>query len=299
MDHTKADMGAHRARTGVCVMRFNLIGSFEITTDGGETFAPKAPKLCQILAVLALQPSEAVGSDILIRELWGASSPSGAPRTLQTHIYHTRKMLREADITSPQRELLLTQAPGYRLLASEDEIDVCLFERLVRSAQSDLAQGAPERASADLKRAMALWRGPLLSNVPTGDVLAGRIAHVEELRIRALELHVQTENALGRYRELLPELRTLVNDYPLHEWFHEQLIRTLHLAGRRGEALKAYQHLYYLLAQELGLAPSEEIQRLQGEILAVNSVDVPQLRRPRESGPVGGPAPFWAANVAS
>ena len=53
------------------------------------------------------------------------------------------------------------------------------------------------------------------------------------------------------------------------------------------------------IAQELGLAPSEEIQRLQGEILAVNSVDVPQLRRLRESGPVGGPAPFWAANVAS
>ncbi|WP_202532286.1 AfsR/SARP family transcriptional regulator [Streptomyces sp. SID3212] len=254
------------------------MGSFEIITDGGQVFAPKAPKLCQILAVLALQPTQAVATDTLIRELWGESSPAGTLKTLQTHIYHARKMLADACASLPKRELLVTQAPGYRLLVSEEEIDLCLFERLVRRAQAELAQGAPALASQSLDQAMTLWRGPLLSNVPTGDVLAGQLAHAEELKIRALELRVETEHRRGHYRDFLPELRKLVNDYPLHEWFHEQLIRSLHRAGRRAEALDAYQDLHYVLRRELDLEPSKEIQRLRVDMLGASAKDASVLQ---------------------
>ncbi|MFD0395963.1 hypothetical protein ACFQ3Z_43345 [Streptomyces nogalater] len=52
-------------------MRFNLIGLFEIITDDGERLTPKAPKVCQTLAVLALHARKAVTTDVLVRELWG------------------------------------------------------------------------------------------------------------------------------------------------------------------------------------------------------------------------------------
>ncbi|MBG0856938.1 AfsR/SARP family transcriptional regulator [Streptomyces spinoverrucosus] len=261
-------------------MRFNLIGPFQIATDDGRTLAPQAPKICQMLAVLAFQPGEAVAVETLVRELWGESPPTSATKILQTHVYHARRMLARAQENSPKRRLLLTQAPGYRLDLADDEVDASPFERWVRQAQWELAEGSPERAAEHLTQAQRLWRGPVLSNVPAGDVLAGRIAHLEELRIRALELRVETENRLGRYREFLPELRTLVNDHPLHEWFHGQLISALHRAGRRGEALQAYQNLYSILRRELGLEPSPELQRLQAEILNSSARDAPlDLRR--------------------
>lgn len=66
-------------------MQFHLIGAFRITTDEGETFAPKAPKICQMLAVLALQPREPLAAETLVRELWGrtrrAAHPAPSRRT--------------------------------------------------------------------------------------------------------------------------------------------------------------------------------------------------------------------------
>ncbi|MFG2879454.1 AfsR/SARP family transcriptional regulator [Streptomyces sp. NPDC048337] len=68
--------------------------------------------------------------------------------------------------------------------------------------------------------------------------------------------------AFGRLREVLPDLRGLVEEFPLHERFHGQLITALHHAGRRSEALQAYRTLYEILKRELGLEPSEDLQRL-------------------------------------
>ncbi|MER8267705.1 AfsR/SARP family transcriptional regulator [Streptomyces griseus] len=280
-------------------MRFNLIGPFGIVTDSGRAYAPKAPKICQILAVLALQPGEAVATDTLVRELWGDNAPGNAIRTLQTHVYHARQMLEEAQSDSPARELLVTQAPGYRLDIAADEVDVHIFERLVRGAQWELSEGSPERAGDYLDRAQKLWRGPMLSNIPVGARLTGRIAHLEELHIRFLELRVETENRLGRYREFLPELRALVHDYPLHEWFHGRLISALHRAGRRGEALEAYQNLYGILKRELGLEPSTDVQRLQAEILHAATQDAVQLCPRRTTALHSAATTRWEPAVAS
>ncbi|ONK09786.1 AfsR/SARP family transcriptional regulator [Streptomyces sp. MP131-18] len=261
-------------------MQLNLIGRFEIVTDDGREYTINAPKISRMLALLALQPRGVVATDLLIQELWGENPPRGALRTLQTHVYHARKLLMEEKVTEPDRDLLVTRAPGYELQVDDDEVDTISFERLIQRAQWELTAGRVERADEQVSRALGMWRGPVLSNVPVGCVLAGRVARVEELRIRALELHIETGTLLGRHRELLPDLRTLVHDYPLHEWFHGQLISALHQVGRRGEALQAYQDLYQILSTELGLQPSDDVQRLQAEILNGAGSEM-FLRRPR------------------
>lgn len=273
-------------------MQFSLIGPFGIVTDEGETFAPNAPKLCQLLAVLALRPREPVAMGTLVKELWGQEAPAGAARTLQTHIYHARRMLGGLGIVPVERELLVTQAPGYRLDVADEEVDVCRFERLVQQAQARLDSGDPQRAAEGLKEALALWRGAALSNVPVGEVLLGQVARIDELRIRALELRAETELRLGRHREFLPELRSLVSNHPLHEWLHGQLITALHRSGRRAEALEAYQNLYRILKRELGLVPSPELQRLQSQILGQSGPEAPvplRWRTDRRPGAVIAP----------
>ncbi|WP_039628521.1 AfsR/SARP family transcriptional regulator [Streptomyces sp. 769] len=248
-------------------MRFNLLGPFEIRTDDGRTYAPKAPKISQLLALLALRPREAVAVDVLARELWGQSPPGSALRTLQTHVYHARKMLAGERVTEPGRDLLLTEAPGYRLQVDDTEVDALTMEGLVHRAQREFAARAWERAADLVERALELWRGPTLSNVPVGGVLLGRLGWLEELRIRVLELRIDIAGQLGRHKEHLPELRTLVADYPLHEWFHGQLITALYRSGRRIEALQAYQNLHAILQRELGVEPPAHLQRLRADIL--------------------------------
>ena len=96
------------------------------------------------------------------------------------------------------------------------------------------------------------------------------------------------------------DVRILVNDHPLHEWFHGRLISALHQAGRRAEALQAYQNLYLILRRELGLEPAEELQRLQADILnASTDGPLPHRGRPKAlSSPVGFTRPQDSA-VAS
>lgn len=96
-----------------------------------------------------------------------------------------------------------------------------------------LDAGQPERASERLQQALDLWTGPPLADVTQGRLLSTDAVRLQEQRMRALELRIQADVQLGRDRDLIGELRSLVARYPLHEWFHGQLIETLHRAGRR------------------------------------------------------------------
>jgi SARP family transcriptional regulator, regulator of embCAB operon len=249
------------------VVRFNLIGPFEIVAQDGRSYLPSTPKVCQTLALLLTRANEIVTSDSLIHELWGESPPRSAVTTLQTYVYHARRMFVSENLVPAERPLLVTRAPGYAVQVEDDEVDIRIFERLVAEAHTDLGAHRYESAVRRIDGALELWRGPALSNIPAGDLLTGHIVHLEELRIRALEIRIEAEGGLNRHRESIPQLRKLVNDYPLNEWFHSRLIMALGSSGRRAEALQAYQNLRRILADELGLEPSADLQRLQLELL--------------------------------
>ncbi|MET9431107.1 AfsR/SARP family transcriptional regulator [Streptomyces sp. NPDC003036] len=277
-------------------MRFNLIGPFEIVADDGSVHLPTTPKVCQTLALLLTRPGELVPVDSLIRELWGDCPPRSAPATVQTYVHQARRMLNEHRLASRGNQPLITRPPGYVLEVDPEDVDITVFERLVTGARAALEDDRPEAAAHDLCAALSLWRGPVLSNVPAGKVLEGRIVYLAELRIRALELRIEAEDRLGRLREVIPDLRALVHDYPLNEWFHGRLICALHRAGRRAEALEAYQALYRILDTELGLEPSLELRRLHAELLHTGGSGAGPAAPPVDGRPAV--APLWMASFA-
>ncbi len=249
-------------------MFFTLLGPFEIATEDGRTYRPATPKVCQTLALLLTRPNEIVTADSLIQELWGERPPRSAVTTLQTYVYHARRMFVNEELAAPGRSLIVTSPPGYSIQVEDDEVDVRVFERLVTQARDELADGDAVSALGTARQALGLWRGPALSNFPAGDVLGGHIVHLEELRLRAYEIRIEAADRLGLHRESIPELRRLISDYPLNEWFHGRLISALGTSGRRAEALQAYQNLRRLLADELGLEPSREVRELQVRLLS-------------------------------
>ncbi|MEO3977577.1 AfsR/SARP family transcriptional regulator [Streptomyces sp. CAU 1734] len=275
-------------------MRFNLIGPFEIVTDDGRIHRPGTPKVCQTLALLLTRPNEIVTAESLIQDLWGEKPPRSAVTTLQTYVYHARRMFVNENLAAPGRSLIVTSPPGYAIRVDDSEVDIRIFERLVAQSRNELSEGDPLAALTTVRRALDLWRGPALSNFPAGDVLTGHIVHLEELRIRAFEIRIEAEDQLGRHRESIPELRRLINDYPLNEWFHSQLIAALGAAGRRAEALQAYQNVRRLLADELGLEPSLELKQLQIWLLSPVRQPAPGRAPTPVPGRTPGRAPLTA-----
>lgn len=248
-------------------MRLRLLGPFEIVTDDGLTHTPGPPKVAQTLALLATQPGEVVSSDTLVRELWREAPPRTALATAQTYIHHARARLHKLSAGQMSRPVLLTCPFGYVLRIEDRALDVKDLEDLVLLADTELARGRVESAADHMKRALGARRGPLVSNIRVGHVLTGRRARLEELYVQALEMHIEITIRLGRYHEAIPQLRLLVHDHPLHEWFHGQLIAALHRCGRRTEALQAYRALERILRDELGLSPLPGTRRLMLSVL--------------------------------
>jgi len=253
-------------------LKFHLLGQFTIeTAEGKLSFLPKS-KITQILGVLLVQNGETIRVDTLIEELWGEDVPRSALTTLQTYVYHARRMFAKM----PEgKGLLLTRPSGYAVDVADDAIDIKVFERLVGQARRQLHAGQPEAAIESVDRAVALWRGPVLAGMPLGRVLDAHVTYLDEFRFSATELWVAASRRLGRDREVVPRLRLLVAENPLNESLHAQLIRSLHRCGRRAEALEAYRNLWRILDRELGVEPAPELQLLQHELLATGSGHAP------------------------
>jgi SARP family transcriptional regulator, regulator of embCAB operon len=240
----------------------------EIVTDDHRSIPVKSSKMAQILALLLVRRSEVVSAGLLMEELWYQSPPRSASTTLQTYVYHARRMFaREGIRAHDGADLLVTRSPGYSLQVDDGQVDVGIFEELVMCGSACLDRGDPTTGLLKLDEALAIWRGPIFATVPTGPVLDGCAAHLDELRLRAIGLRIEALRQLGRHQVLVPELRSLVTSYPFNEFLHHRLIDSLFRSGRRAEALKEYHLLRHTLADELGVAPTPEVERLYHEML--------------------------------
>ncbi|MCA2219202.1 AfsR/SARP family transcriptional regulator [Jidongwangia harbinensis] len=257
--------------------QFKILGPLAVTS-GGRVCTPTAPRVRTVLALLLLQSGRVVPVSTMIGELWGDQPAKSALTTVQTYIYHLRKLFARERLETPERRLLISHPNGYELRLPPDALDLDVFGRLVDEGRRELNAGRPDRAAGPLHRALGLWTGPALTNVTTGPLVQMHLLQLEEQRIRALELRIQSDLELGRHRELTGELRLLVGTHPLNEWFHRQLIVVLDRCGRRADALRAYQQVRRLLNDELGIDPSAELQRLHRQVLAGTAPSWPSRR---------------------
>jgi SARP family transcriptional regulator, regulator of embCAB operon len=248
---------------------FNILGALEIECHGMVPL-PSAPKVRSLLALLLVRAGQLVPVDAIIDELWGEAPPRSAVTTTQTYICQLRKKLDETGANHGVT-MLETAPPGYLLRLGDDDLDAVRFYRLSTMGTTLAERGDTEGAGRVFRDALALWRGPALTNVVLGPLLSAHVAHLDELRIQALASRIEADMAQGRHRELVAELRSLVCAYPLNEWFHGQLIEALRRSGRRSDALVAYHHVRGLLQRELGLDPSAYLQRLHHAVLTADA----------------------------
>ncbi|WP_370381906.1 BTAD domain-containing putative transcriptional regulator [Catenulispora sp. GAS73] len=148
-------------------------------------------------------------------------------------------------------------------------------------------------ASQHLTRALALWQGEPLADLPMLTEFENRVQQLRYDRLLAYEGRFEAELQLGRHREAGKDLAWLVAENPLHEPFRRLLMLALYRSGRQVEALDAYRTLRRTLMDELGVEPSSEIRELYQQIL----VNDPQSdSAPPQAGP--GPIGQLPADIA-
>ena len=249
---------------------FALLGPLEIRVDGEPVELQRRTHQV-LLTLLLLRAGEVVSRDKLIDQLWGENPPRTAVGSLQNFVSELRRKL--------GKDVVRTHATGYSLEVERECVDLYGFQQLLEEAR---ARPALEERSRLLAEALALWRGPPLADFSFEPFAQAEIARLEELRTAAREERAQAELELGRHTLIVPELEALVSENPLRERPRSQLMLALYRSGRQSEALAVYQDARRTLTEELGLEPSEELQRLERAIL----VHDPAL----EAGPTGEPA---------
>ncbi|WP_268966895.1 AfsR/SARP family transcriptional regulator [[Actinomadura] parvosata] len=224
-----------------------------------------------MLAALLLAAGERVPVERLLSAVWDDRPPASAESVLRVYVSALRKSVGG----------IRTVPGGYLLDVERDDVDCHRFERLVAAARQAREAGRVAEAADGLRAALGLWRGQsALADVESSVLRRAYGVPLEELRLTALEERVELDLRLGRGAEVVGELRALVAAHPLRERAWVRLIEALHQAGRRSEALDAYQDVRRTLVEELGLEPGAELvaahQRVLNDIgsLARGALDV-------------------------
>jgi predicted ATPase/DNA-binding SARP family transcriptional activator len=237
-----------------------MLGPLEVRTDvdPGEIVEVPGARLRALLIMLALHPGQPVPASQLIDGLWPEEMPAAAANALQALVSRLRRALPEPVIES--------RPPGYQLKIDPRSTDIVRFENLAAAGRAQLRED-PALAGQTLRQALALWRGPALTDVAETDFGQAAIARLDELRLTAIEHRIDADLRTGNTSSLVAELEGLVVAYPMREPLAARLMRALHAAERRSAALEVYERTRKRLVSQLGVEPSAELAALHLDIL--------------------------------
>jgi len=269
------DAGAVANSTGTAI-DFRVLGPVEASCNG-PPLQLGGRRQRALLALLLLEPGRPISVDRLMEELWHGEPPPGAEKTLRVYVSRLRSAL--------AADAVIARPPGYVLEVEADRIDATRFERLFHEGRDALGRGAAGLAADRLGAALALWRGPALSDVADAGTLALEAQRLDELRLVCREEQIEAQLALGRHAELTAELERLVAEQPLRERLWRQLVIALYRSERQADALAAYQRARALLSEELGLQPSEELRALERAVLRQEVAAAPPAEKARHNLP--------------
>ncbi|MGW6735365.1 BTAD domain-containing putative transcriptional regulator [Streptomyces sp. NPDC055013] len=295
-------------------MQFRLLGPLEVESSGGPPGSLVdlgGHRQRAVLAYLLLQANQVVSTSQLLSALWADDgAPMTARKILQNAVWKLRGVLSRPPRTEHSPELL-TRAPGYLLRVPARRVDLLDYEQRVVTGRAALATGEVEPARRSLGEALALWRGPVLSDLVEEGICWPELTALQNRRLDVMEDHFEAALACGRHQLVLPDLESLVAAEPLRERASGQLMVALYRCGRQAEALAVFGRVRTALVEGLGLEPGRELHRLQQAILTQDpTLETPRavggrekahlapVPRPAESPPTPAAAPAPAAPLA-
>ncbi|MCX4760247.1 NB-ARC domain-containing protein [Streptomyces sp. NBC_01275] len=239
-------------------VRFGVLGAVRVRR-GAADLDLGGPQERAFLALLLVRAGQPVAVSEIVDVLWGAEPPRSAVNVVRRHVGSLRRLLEPRLPVRAEGRWLLREAGGYRLAADEDSSDLLRFHAL-REAGRRAADESPGRAVELLTEALSLWRGPVAAGIPAQARAHPAFAATDRERLAAVRELADAALRAGRPDTVLPELRRAAAEHPLDEPVQAGLVLALAAAGRRPEALAAYETVRARLAEELGIDPGVELR---------------------------------------
>jgi peptide/nickel transport system substrate-binding protein len=287
-------------------MEFRLLGPFDVRHDG-RSVPIAGQRTRTLLCALLLRADQVVSTERLIDDIWGDDPPAGAVHALHTQASKLRAALRDGH----DALVISHTSGGYRAEMDGHHIDVREFERLVNEGRQHLAAGQPDLVVTTMRSAEALCRGAPLADFAGVPFAQPMIVRLEEMHRFAVETRIEAQLACGDAFDVLPELEERAAADPLREQVRRLHMLALYRTGHQARALDVYRQTRELLADELGVDPSPELQQLMQAILTQDpsltlpspraedrfAVDVPRPEPPADLRTRPRPRRRWRALV--
>jgi predicted ATPase/DNA-binding SARP family transcriptional activator len=230
-----------------------LLGAPQIMDADHQPVPIARRKSRALLYYLAAHPTS-VARDHLLAFFWPDADRQGAQQNFRSTLYGLRKILGD-------------------LVQAEDDT-IALAATVTVDARTFVTQLAQTNASLSaLQATLALYRGDFLSDFTLPDLPEfDDWAAVERTRYQRLALSGYTRlsrlyEAQHDYRAALDALDHALALEPLQEDVQRNALRLQYLAGDRAGAIRRYETLRTLLAEEMGVPPMEETQTLYDAII--------------------------------
>ena len=215
-----------------------LLGTFHVTREGQEV-SISTSQARRVLAFLALHPQ--TSRTRVVAALFTDFAEERARRALSQALWRLRSLLGADVIQGDYVELHLGPHVG-----------------------SDVAEFAEKAKSPHLEdrvAAVRLYQGDFWPDNYEEWALVAR-EKLREQYLGLLEELIQSHKQAGKYREALFYARLYVQEEPLREDVHHELMRLYLILEQPQTALRQYETLEALLAEEMGVQPSPELQAL-------------------------------------
>ena len=230
-------------------LAIRLFGPMDVRVQGQPLSQLRSRKGYWLLALLVLRHGRQVERDWLAGTLWPESDQSQAYSSLRRTLTDLRQAMgaEAARLRSPTPQTLCLSIP-------EEAVDVLAFD-------AALARGDP----ASLRKAVALYRGPLLEGCTEAWVLQEREVW-EQTYLSTLETLASLALEQGDSVAAVDYLRRVISADFLRESAYRALMQALAAGGDYAEAVQVYRELRLLLHRELQADPSAETSALFQQI---------------------------------
>ena len=248
-----------------------LLGPFQMYIDGQDHSSDfRTRKELALLAYLAAEAGRTHRREILAELFW-PERPEGYARTnLRQALYGLRKAIGDSDlpylrITDDQVEFKADYAN-----CLDVEVFTSRYQSTLLHPHAKLTT-CPECARA-LQEAVSLYRGDFLVDVsmPGSQSFQEWVIFQREQYHRLLlnSLHILSEyfQQDGDFDRAHNYAWRYVNEAPLEEAAHRQLMNLLALNGQRSAAIEQFHACRKILQAELGIEPSAETVELYNRI---------------------------------
>ncbi|MFC9502232.1 ATP-binding protein [Streptomyces sp. NPDC057002] len=218
-----------------------------------------APRLRNLLALLAGDLRTGCSTDRLVAGLWPEELPERPGKALQVLVSRARGQL-GADV-------IAGTPTGYRLTLADDQVDSAALLRHAAAGADRARAGDHAGSLAAAEAGLALWEGTRAGGEDTDDPLAALRVERAPVRGALVRARALALARLGRHAEAAGPLAVAAAEHPRDEEVLAELLRAEAATAGPSAALTRYEAYRRELRDELGTDPGAGLKAVQRELL--------------------------------